>query len=72
MSLEGELKERVLDLGADFVGVASHSTLVLNLVTENSSLEKYRIPEDEIRGLIEGIEGDREASGYATAEDAGS
>jgi len=40
---------------------------VLNLVTENSKLEKYRIPEDEIKALIEGIEGDPDATGYANA-----
>jgi epoxyqueuosine reductase QueG len=46
-------------------------SLVLNLATENSKLEKYRIPEEEIRSLVQGIEGDSDASGYAASEDPG-
>jgi epoxyqueuosine reductase QueG len=110
MSLEQELKDRMLDLGADFVGIASRSRfehapdfsdprkllpefrsvvafgvtmsrgsldvwfskrnrrpLVLNLVTENAKLEKYRIPEEEIKGLMKDFEPDCDASGYAAS-----
>lgn len=49
------------------VKIPDDPTLVLNLVVENAKLEKYRIPEDEIRGLLEGIEGDADASGYAAS-----
>ena len=88
---------RVLDLGAEFVGIASRSrfehapgfsdpkkllpdfrsVVALGVAMNRGSLEawfskldKCRIPEEEIRGLTEGIEGDGEATGYAASEGA--
>ena len=52
------------------VKIPDDPSLVLNLITENQKLEKYRIPEEEIKGLIEDFEGDPESSGYAASADA--
>jgi hypothetical protein len=52
------------------VKIPDDPSLVLNLITENQKLEKYRIPEEEIKALIEDFEGDPEASGYAASADA--
>ena len=59
-----------MHLNSGPVKIPDDPTLVLNLATENSKLEKYRIPEEEIRGLIQGIEGDGDATGYAASKGA--
>ena len=58
-----------IHLNAGPVRIPDDPSLVLNLAAENSKLEKYRIPEDEIRSLIQGIDGDSGASGYAEPEE---
>jgi epoxyqueuosine reductase QueG len=58
-----------MHLNSGPVKIPDDPTLVLNLVTENSKLEKYRIPEEEIKSLFQGFEGDVEATGYAVSED---
>ena len=60
-----------MHLNSGPVKIPDDPSLVLNLVTENSKLEKYRIPEEEIKGLLQEFEGDADASGYAASEDAG-
>ena len=46
-------------------------SLVLNLVTENSKLEKYRIPEEEIESLVQEYDRGTDSSGYAASEVSG-
>jgi len=57
-------------LNAGPVQIPDDPSLVLNLTTANSRLEKYRIPEEEIRALLEDVEADTDGSGYAASESA--
>jgi len=59
-----------MHLEAGPVKIPDDPSLVLNLATANSKLDKYRIPEEEIRGLNQDIEGDGDATGYAASEGA--
>jgi hypothetical protein len=49
------------------VKIPDDPSLVPNLVTENSKLEKYRVPEGEMKSLIQEFEEDADATGYAAS-----
>jgi hypothetical protein len=70
-SREGTKALFKLHLDSGPVEIPDDPSLALNLVAENTKLEKYRIPEDEIKGLIQEFEEDTDASGYAASADAG-
>jgi len=60
-----------MHLNAGPVEIPNDPSLVLNLVTENAKLEKYSIPEEEIKGLMKDFEGDADATGYAASAEPG-
>jgi hypothetical protein len=59
-----------MHLNSGVVEIPDDPSLVLNLVTENSKLEKYRIPEDEIQALVRDAKEEGAVSSYGQTEEA--